>query len=149
MRKKKVVFLQGAFDILTAGHVRAFKKAKALGGTLIVALNTDSLLPKYKHRSPIIPYEERRAILSGIKYIDKVVPISTFGCIKHLKKYKVDIYTITREWESTHQMELGYMKKKGGQVVWFAPEMKTMCSSDIRKAVINLWKKQNLQKSRR
>lgn len=139
---KKVVFFQGAFDIINAGHIKAFKRARSLGDTLIVALNTDSLLPKYK-RASIIPYEQRREILSSIKYIDKIIPINTFGCLPFLKKYKADVFVLTREWESSHSEEIRYMKEKGGRVS-FSPRFKNiLCSSDIRNKIIESWKKQH------
>jgi len=132
----KIVFIQGSFDILNAGHVKALKRARKLGDKLIVALNTDELYTAYKNNlGPIIPFKQRKTILKSVRWVDEVVPIGTFSPIRELKKYKVDVYVLTKEWLKTKEKELAYMSKKGGQISW-SPRFKgQMCSSDIRKRI--------------
>lgn len=132
----KTVLIQGSFDILNAGHVKALARAKKLGWRLIVALNTDSLYKGYKNENgPIIPYAQRKTILEGLESVDLVIPIRTFSPLAMLKKHKVDVYVLTKEWESSKAEEITYMKKKGGSIS-FSPRYKVMCSSDIRAKVI-------------
>lgn len=134
----KKVLIQGAFDILNAGHVLAFKKAKKLGDHLIVALNTDELYKKYKGygQGPVLPYWQRKLILESCRYVDEVVPARQFSPIKLLKRLKIDVYVLTREWEETKEEEINYMRSKGGEISW-SPRFKDIyCSSEIRAIVI-------------
>ena len=106
---------------------------------LIVALNTDELHRTYKdNRGPIIPFEQRKIILEGIKYVDMVISINTFSPMRELKERKVNVYFITKEWLKTKESELEYMSKDGRKVVFsprFNEEKGFMCSTDIRKKI--------------
>ena len=74
---KKVVFTNGCFDLLHAGHVRLFHEAKKLGDVLIVALNSDSSVRRLKGPTrPIFPLRERFEILAAVADIDY---LSSFG----------------------------------------------------------------------
>ena len=71
---KKVVFTNGCFDILHAGHVDYIIQAKEKGDILIVAVNSDSSMKRIKGRSrPIVPQDERAFIISSLKPVDYVV----------------------------------------------------------------------------
>lgn len=116
--QRKVVLIQGAFDIINYGHVRAFKFAKSQGDYLIVAVNSNTLMAGYKRRQPIMAWWQKKRIIESIRYVDKVVKAPEFSPIKLLKKYKVDVYVITREHRWTKAREMAYMKKKGGKTVF-------------------------------
>ena len=139
MKKKfgtKVVYIGGAYDLLNWGHVKAFKRAKQLGDYLIVGLNSDELLREYKKREPVLPFYQKKFILESIKYVDKVVKVKDFSPMKILKKYDVDVYVLTKEWLDTKTEEIAYMKAKGGQVS-FSPRFKgVVCTSDIKKILL-------------
>lgn len=71
--KKKVVFTNGCFDILHAGHVDYLTKARACGDALIVGLNSDSSVRRIKgEKRPIINEEERAFLLSSLSVVDYV-----------------------------------------------------------------------------
>jgi len=71
---KKVVFTNGCFDILHAGHVDYLEKAKAKGDILIVGLNSDASISRLKDESrPIVDQHERALVLDGLRSIDYVV----------------------------------------------------------------------------
>ncbi len=116
MKAKKVVLIQGAFDILNYGHVKAFKFAKSQGDYLIVAINSNSLLEGYKRREPTMPWWHKKRIIESISCVDKVVKAPEFSPLGLLKKYKVDVYVISREHKWTKSKEIAYMKGKGGKV---------------------------------
>ncbi len=72
--KKKLVFTNGCFDILHAGHVDYLNKAKTLGNILVVGLNTDSSVVKIKgSKRPIIQQNERALLLANLKPVDYVI----------------------------------------------------------------------------
>lgn len=114
---KKIVLIQGAFDIINYGHIRAFARAKSEGDYLIVALNTDKLLRAYKGRVPVLPYWQKKIIIEAIKYVDLVVAAKNFSPLKLLKKHKVNVYCFTKEWKHTKTEEIAYMKATGGRCV--------------------------------
>ena len=70
---KKVVFTNGCFDVLHAGHVDYLTKAKAFGDILLVALNSDKSTRSIKgEKRPIVKEDERAFILANLKAVDFV-----------------------------------------------------------------------------
>tara|TARA_Y100000310_G_C20085989_1_gene536069 strand:- start:23 stop:490 length:468 start_codon:yes stop_codon:yes gene_type:complete len=73
-KSKTIVTTNGAFDILHLGHIKSFQKAKSFGDVLIVCLNTDSSIKRYKSKNrPINPQNQRAAMLAALESIDYVV----------------------------------------------------------------------------
>lgn len=70
---KKIVFTNGCFDILHAGHVRYLKQAKKLGDVLIIGLNSDASVSGIKPGRPINSEKNRAEVLSGLASVDYVV----------------------------------------------------------------------------
>jgi len=134
--KKKIVYLGGSFQILGAGHVKAFELAKSFGDYLIVGLNTDELILSFKNQKTPIPYDQRKVILDSIKYIDEVIPVKEFSPLSILKEYNVDVFVLTKEWESSKEEEITYMKSKGSEIR-FSPRFKGVtCTSELKKIII-------------
>lgn len=113
----KIVLFQGAFEIIHAGHIRCFKRAKSCGDFLIVALNTNALLYRYKRRKAVLSFRHKKQIIEAIRYVDLVVPAHHFSPLALLKKHKVDVFVMAEEWLPTKGEEIEYMKSKGGKVV--------------------------------
>ena len=66
---KKIVFTNGCFDILHAGHVDLLQRAKDVGDLLVVAINTDASVQRMKGPNrPIIPEQERAELLAGLQH---------------------------------------------------------------------------------
>lgn len=77
MKKYKLGYTTGVFDMFHIGHLNILRNAKAQCEYLIVGVSTDEVVQTYKHKTPIIPFKERMAIVEAIKYVDKVVPQTT------------------------------------------------------------------------
>lgn len=73
-KKYKVGYTTGVFDMFHIGHLNVLRQAKEQCEHLIVGVSTDELVEKSKGHPPVIPYEERRAIVEAIRYVDEVVP---------------------------------------------------------------------------
>lgn len=77
-RGEKIVFTNGCFDILHAGHVRYLAQAKAMGDRLVVGLNNDESIARLKGAErPINPLEERAMVLSALASVDWVIPFGS------------------------------------------------------------------------
>ena len=116
--RKTIVLIQGTFDILNYGHIRAFELAKAQGDHLIVALNTNDLIRNYKGREPVMPWHQKKLIIEAIRHVDQVIPAPDFSPMGLLVQYDVDVYMVSPEWRDTKWDEIAYMEAKGGKVVF-------------------------------
>ena len=86
----KLIVVSGGFDPIHSGHIAYFKSAKTHGDKLIVALNSDSWLEKKKGKF-FMPFDERKAIVESIKYVDEVISFeddSRGSCIDALEAVK-------------------------------------------------------------
>ena len=93
------VITYGTFDLLHYGHIRLLQRAKALGDYLVVALSTDEF-NALKHKTAYHCYEDRKAILEAIKYVDEVLPEYTWEQkIKDVVDNQVDVFVMGDDWE--------------------------------------------------
>jgi glycerol-3-phosphate cytidylyltransferase len=98
-----IVYTGGTFDLFHQGHVNLLRECKNLypDSYVVVALNTDSFIEKYKGRPPIISYADRKAVLEACVYVDKVVP-NTHGADSKptIERVKPNIIAIGDDWKN-------------------------------------------------
>lgn len=95
----KTVITYGTFDILHVGHINLLRRARALGDKLIVALSTDEF-NKGKHKSSLLNYENRKAVLEAIRYVDAVIPETHWEQkIPDVQRLGADIFVMGHDWE--------------------------------------------------
>lgn len=70
----RIVYTGGTFDCFHAGHVNFLKQCSIIGDRVIVSLNRDEFIEKYKSKPPIMSYAERYDILNACRYVDYVIP---------------------------------------------------------------------------
>lgn len=96
-----VGYTTGVFDMFHIGHLNIIRRAKEQCDYLIVGVSTDEVVESYKHHKPIIPYEQRAAIVEAIKYVDEVVPQTTMDKTNFLKQRHFDVMFHGDEWKGT------------------------------------------------
>lgn len=95
----KVVITYGTFDILHAGHINLLRRARAFGDRLVVGLSTDAF-NQGKHKSALLNYDNRKAVLESIRYVDFVFPEETWEQkIEDIRKYHVSVFVMGDDWE--------------------------------------------------
>ena len=99
MRKKTKVITYGTFDMFHIGHLKLLERAKSLGDELIVAVSTDEF-NQLKGKKTLIPFEQRAAIVSAIKYVDRVIPEESWEQkVKDIQKYDIDVFVMGGDWK--------------------------------------------------
>src|SRR5690606_28616266 len=95
----KRVLTYGTFDYLHIGHINLLRRARALGDYLVVGLSTDEFNLK-KHKQSHSSFEERKAILEAIRYVDLVIPEVTWEQkIDDVKRLDIDIFVMGDGWK--------------------------------------------------
>src|SRR5690606_13492452 len=95
----KKVITYGTFDLLHTGHINLLRRAKALGDYLIVALSNEEF-NEVKGKKAYYTYEQRKAILEAIRYVDKLIPAYSWDQkIEDIKKYDNDIFVMGDDWK--------------------------------------------------
>jgi rfaE bifunctional protein nucleotidyltransferase chain/domain len=95
---KRIVFTNGCFDLLHAGHVRYLNKAKKLGDILVVGLNSDRSVSRIKPGRPLTPEKQRAEVLSALSAIDYVTIFNEETPLKLIKKVKPDVLVKGADW---------------------------------------------------
>ncbi len=103
MEKKIIGYTTGVYDMFHIGHLNVIRRAKEQCDYLIVGVSTDELVKHDKNKTPVIPYEERVAIVEAIKYVDEVVPQPDKNKFAAWEKYHFDKMFVGSDWKGTPQ----------------------------------------------
>jgi len=137
---KIVVFTNGCFDLLHAGHIRLFREAKKLGDVLIVALNRDASVRKIKGPGrPIFPLKERWEILEAVEDIDYLTSFGEESSQKIIAKLLPDVLIKGGDWGPHQVVGRETVEAAGGKVAR-APHIKGRSTSAIVKKIVCLSK---------
>lgn len=102
MKKKyKIGYTTGVFDMFHIGHLNILRRAKEQCDYLIVGVSTDELVRDYKNKTPIVPFEERKAIVDAIKYVDEVVPQTSMDKFEAWKKLHFNAIFHGDDWKGS------------------------------------------------
>ncbi|RGM45703.1 MULTISPECIES: adenylyltransferase/cytidyltransferase family protein [Bacteroides] len=94
-------YTTGVYDMFHIGHLNLLKRAKEKCDYLIVGVSTDECCESYKHKRPVIPYEQRAAIVAAIRFVDEVVPQENMNKLAFLKQRHFDVMFHGDEWKGT------------------------------------------------
>lgn len=115
--RKKVVFTNGCFDLIHAGHVDYLIKAKQMGDVLILALNTDSSVKRIKGKErPILKQEERALIVSNLKPVDYVTFFDEDTPAEIISDIIPDILVKGADWSINKIVGREVVEANGGEV---------------------------------
>ena len=96
---KRIVFTNGCFDILHAGHADYLERARSFGDFLIVGMNSDSSIRKIKgEKRPIVPEEMRAKLLSSLKPVDLVFIFEDETPLEVIKAVRPDVLVKGADW---------------------------------------------------
>ena len=113
----KIVFTNGCFDIIHAGHVRYLTAAKNFGDILIVGLNTDDSVRRLKGNSrPINNQNDRAEVLLGLKAVDYVIFFGENTAEALISEIKPDIYVKGGDYTLETLPEAKIVQSYGGRV---------------------------------
>lgn len=133
MKDLIIGYTTGVFDMFHIGHLNILRRAKEQCDYLIVGVSTDELCESYKHKAPIIPFEERKAIVEAIRYVDKVVPQYDRNKFDAWQKYQFDRMFVGDDWKGTplfNDLEKQFAEI-GVEIIYF-PYTKGFSSTSLR-----------------
>lgn len=117
-KAKRIVFSNGCFDLLHAGHVTYLKKARDLGDILVVGLNSDSSVCALKGKGrPVNNERDRALVLSALYFVDYITVFSDDTPEKLIRKLKPDILVKGGDWAGREIAGAKFIKSIGGRVV--------------------------------
>ena len=136
MKKYKVGYTTGVYDMFHIGHLNIIRRAKEQCEHLIVGVSTDENVQTHKHKTPVIPYEQRKAIVEAIRYVDEVVPQENMDKFAAWEKYHFDALFHGDDWKGSSMYD--EIEKKLAAVgcdMVFLPHTDGVSSTDIVKKI--------------
>ena len=101
MKKYKIGYTSGVYDMFHIGHLNILERAKERCDRLIVGVSTDELVEEYKHKRPVIPFEQRIKIVQAIRFVDEVIPQVSMNKMTVWEKYHFNAIFIGDDWKGT------------------------------------------------
>ena len=147
-KKGKIVLASGTFDLLHLGHVKYLEEAKKAGGSnakLIVIVARDKTVEKRKGRKPVMPEEERKALVESLKVVDEaILGRENFDIGDVIDEIKPDIIAVGHDQANIEEQVRKAVAKKGLPIEvvrigrYGKPELDS--SLKIKKKVTELYK---------
>ncbi len=133
MKKYKIGYTQGVYDMFHIGHLNLLNHAKEYCEHLIVGVNSDELVEEYKHKKPVISEADRAEIVRNIKAVDEVVIAHTLDKEKALELYHFDAIFIGDDWKGNPRWEQTKVDlARHGVDLVFLPHTEGVSSTQLR-----------------
>lgn len=114
---RKVVFTNGVFDLLHAGHVRSLQGARSLGDVLVVGLNDDASVRRLKGpKRPIVPLAQRAEVLAALSAVGYVTAFSEDTPAMLIEAVEPDVLAKGADYAGREVVGAEFVKKRGGRV---------------------------------
>ncbi len=137
---KSIVFTNGCFDILHAGHVRYLTEAKSKGDILVLGLNSDKSVRLIKgEKRPVVCHDQRAEVLAGLWCVDFITVFDEPDPLELIQTIKPDILIKGADWSEENIIGSDFVKANGGKVerISVVPDIST---SRIIQDIIQLHK---------
>ena len=136
MKKYKIGYTQGTFDMFHIGHLNLLKHAKEQCEYLVVGVNADLLVQQYKNKTPVISELERAEIVRNIKAVDQCEIVTTLDKEEALEKFHFNAIFIGDDWKGNERWENTRIKlaEEGVDVV-FLPHTNGISSTALTEVI--------------
>lgn len=132
MKKYRIGYTQGAYDMFHIGHLNLIKHAKEYCDYLIVGVNSDKLIKEYKNKYPVINENERAEIVRNIKDVDECIIANTLDKEVALAKHHYDVIFIGDDWRGNPRWNQTIIDLKKHNVdVIFLPRTEGISSTEL------------------
>ena len=129
----KKVITYGTFDLLHYGHINLLRRARELGDYLVVVISTDEFDWNEKGKKCYFTYEQRKAMVEAIRYVDRVIPETNWEQKRtDVHDYDIDVFVMGDDWKG----KFDFLKEEGVEVVYLprTPEISTtQIKNDLNK----------------
>ena len=128
---KRVVFTNGVFDVVHAGHIEYLAWARAQGDALILGLNMDESVRKIKgERRPLVPFADRARILAALRCVDAVVGFAQRTPEVVLDRIRPDVHVKSSQYREEELPERAVVLQHGGRIA-LAPHEAGRSTTDL------------------
>jgi glycerol-3-phosphate cytidylyltransferase len=136
---KSVVFTNGCFDVLHAGHVEYLAWARAQGDALVVGLNEDESVRRLKGDArPIVPFSDRARTLLGLRSVDVVVGFGELTPEALLDRLRPDVHVKSDQYRADELPERTVVLAHGGRIA-LAPHVAGRSTTDVIASIIHAY----------
>lgn len=140
MEIMKTVYTGGTFDLFHAGHVNFLRQCKQIGERVVVSLNTDDFIKRYKGNDPIVSYEDRKTILLSCKYVDEVIPNTNGEDSKPtILSVRPNFIVIGDDWaKKDYYSQMNFSQKwldRNNIVLCYIPYTQGISTTDLKKKI--------------
>ena len=134
----RVVFTNGCFDLLHAGHLHLLQRARALGEMLIVAINDDASVKRLKgQRRPLIPETQRAEMLAALRFVDYVTLFSEPTPFRLIRAVRPDVLVKGDDYTMREVVGRDVVERAGGRVA-LIPHLPGLSTSRLVAAIDRL-----------
>jgi len=131
-----VVFTNGVFDLLHAGHVAYLRWARRQGDALIVGLNDDDSVRRLKGEPrPFVPFADRARVLTGLRSVDAVVGFSQMTPEELLDRIRPDVHVKSAQYRIEDLPERIVVERNGGRIL-LAPHEDGQSTTDLAARIV-------------
>lgn len=125
-------YTTGVFDLFHIGHLNILRRAKEQCDYLIVGVSTDELVQSYKHKTPVIPFEQRIEIVRSIRYVDEAIPQTSMDKMEAWAKIGFNVLFHGSDWQGSPMYnEIVRKMEKVGVRVCFLPHTEGISSTAL------------------
>ena len=120
---KRIVFTNGCFDLVHAGHISSFRQARNFGDVLVVGLNSDESIRRIKgNMRPIVDLRNRMFLLTALECVDFVIPFEDDTPQSLIEQVKPDVLVKGKDWEGKEIAGGEFVRSYGGRVEFIEME---------------------------